>query len=97
MQNRTREYFATRHSNPDDPVDMAPVTCGVDGVTKVTANGPARMTSADEMAVRTRPIGQFLHIRTAPPTTSRPFAAIYAGGERSIEGDERHTADSRRG
>ena len=79
LQFRTREYLAARDSNPDDPVDMASVTGGVDGVTKVTANGLARVANADELAARTRPISQFLHIRAALPATTAPVTTICAG------------------
>jgi hypothetical protein len=92
LQFRTREYLAARDSNPDDPVDMASVTGGVDGVTKVTANELARVTSADELAVRTRPIGQFLHIRARLPARTEAFAAIYAG----VNGRSRATNDTQR-
>jgi hypothetical protein len=76
---------------------MASVPDGVDGVTKVTANRPARVTDADEMAVQTRPIAQFLHIRATPPAAAAGVAEISATGQRSFEGDERHPRDSRPG
>jgi len=52
-----------------------------------------RATNADEAAARRRPIGQFLHIRTAGLMETRGETT----SERSFKGDERYPPGGRPG